>query len=137
MPPISEPSVTLAALVEYHHEVLAPDFQRVHERLDRMAGRIEGHFDEICHRFDHLETEYSAVQASMASIEERLYRIELRLDSIEQQRGRVPRRVADVLDRIDEIGLRFEGTENLLNQLAEQILELRTVGAVIVPPSRH
>lgn len=87
MPSLSEPTVSLSALVEYHHEVLAPDFQRVFERLDRMAAQI--------------------------------------------------RRVADVLDRVDELGLRFEGAENLLSQLAEQILELRTEGAVIVPPSHH
>lgn len=137
MPPMSEPPVILTALVEYHHEVLAPDFQRVYERLDRMAGRIEGHLDEIRDRFDHLDTQCSKVQARIASIEEQLDRIELRLDSVEQQRGRVPRRLADVLDRVDEIGLRFELTENLLGQLAEQILELRTVGALIVPPSCH
>lgn len=105
---MSEPPVTLSALAEYHHEVLAPDFQRVYERLDRMVGRIEAHFDEVCRRFDHLETEYSAVQAVLARI-----------------------------DRFDELALRFERTENLLDQLADQILELRTVGALIAPPSSH
>lgn len=134
---MSQPPVILTALVEYHHEVLAPDFQRVYERLDRLARQIEGHVDEICLRFAHLETEYSAVQAGLAGFQEQLDRIELRLDAIEQQRTRSPRRVADLLDGLDELGLRFELTETLLNQLSEQILELRTGGAVIVPPSCH
>ena len=134
---MSEPTVTLSALVEYHHQVLAPDFQRVYERLDRMAARIESHFVELCQRFDHLETEHSAVQAGLTGIQEQIDRIEIRLDAIEQQRGRAPKRVADLLDRVEELGWRYEVTENLLNQLAEQILELRTEGAVIVPPSCH
>lgn len=90
-------------------EVSAPDIQRILERLDRIDRQIEEHFRWV----------------------------QIRLDDIEQQRGRVPRRVADVIDRIDELALRFEGAECLLGQLAEQILELRTAGAVIVPPSLH
>ena len=38
---MSEPTVTLSALVEYHHEVLAPDFQRVYERLGMTSDHYQ------------------------------------------------------------------------------------------------
>ena len=60
----------------------------------------------------------------LAHIAPRLEGIELRLYEIEGRRYRVPPRFNDVLDRVDELALRFEGTENRLEQLAEQILDL-------------
>jgi hypothetical protein len=43
--------------------------------------------------------------------------IEVRLYEIEGRRYRVPPRFNEVLDRVDELALRFEGTENRLEQL--------------------
>jgi hypothetical protein len=109
---MTEPPVTLTALVQFHREVVAPAFQRVFERIDRVDRRldeIDGRLREVCDRFDCLETDHSAVQAGLASID----------------------------DPVDELGMRFEGTEHLLGQLAEQILELRTAGVIIDPPSCH
>ena len=48
MPRMSEPPLTLSVLVKFHREMIAPDFRRVFERLDRMDAR----FDEINGRFD-------------------------------------------------------------------------------------
>jgi len=60
----------------------------------------------------------------LAHIAPRLDGIEVRLYEIEGRRYRVPPRFNEVLDRVGELALRFEGTENRLEQLAEQILDL-------------
>jgi len=68
----------------------------------------------------------------MVHLQARLDGIDARLCDIEGRRYRVPARFNDVLDRVDELALRFEGTENRLEQLAEQILELDMRAAGVV-----
>jgi hypothetical protein len=46
--------LTLAALARFHRKVIAPDFERVVGRLDRIEARlgdIDSHFDAIYDRF--------------------------------------------------------------------------------------
>jgi hypothetical protein len=60
----------------------------------------------------------------LANIDMRLNDIDCRLYEIEGRRYRLPPRFNETLDRVDELTMRFEGTETRLEQLAEQILDL-------------
>lgn len=54
--------LTLAALARFHRKVIAPDFERVVGRLDRIEARlgdIDSHFDAIYDRFQRPESSSS------------------------------------------------------------------------------
>jgi len=67
--------LTLAALARFHRKVIAPDFERVVGRLDRIEARlgdIDSHFDAIYDRFQRLETEYEIIKAALNRLEGQL-----------------------------------------------------------------
>jgi hypothetical protein len=86
------------------------------------------------------EFHMKVISPAVARVVERLAGIEFRLFELEGRRHRVPRRVDEVLDRVDELALRFEGTESRLEQLAEEILDLSARAGRVVEgrsPTSH
>lgn len=78
MPRMSEQPLTrgmlASVLADFHRDLIAPDFKRVFERLDRMDARfdeIDARFDDVYHRFDRLETEYRSIKAGLGRVEAR------------------------------------------------------------------
>jgi chromosome segregation ATPase len=115
MPPMSEQPLTRAiltsVLADFHRKVIAPDFKRVFERLDRMDARfddIDTHFDDVYRRFERLETEYQALKAGLGRVEARLDHLEAQVHELRTRLGHVEERLEELIALEERYPLRTE-----------------------------
>ncbi len=123
----------VAALAQFHREVLLPDIQRiVTESEGRLRDEMHGLFDGLAHRLERLETEYHMLVAGVRRIEERLDRVEQRLDGVEQRLDGVEQRLDKVDERLDRMEQRMalrtevQDLKSRVAALESQIRELES-----------
>lgn len=107
-------AVLASVLADFHREIIAPDFKRVFERLDRMDARfddIDAHFDDVYQRFERLETEYQSLEAGLGRVEARLDHLEEQVLDLRTRLGRVEERLEELIARPGEYAVRSEVRE--------------------------
>ena len=63
------------ALVEFYHQILQPEFAGIHAKLtehDERFREIDGHFDQICHRFERVEQEQLMANQALARLDAKI-----------------------------------------------------------------
>jgi chromosome segregation ATPase len=82
-PPMADEPLTLSALTRFHREVIASDFQKVLERLDRVdsrLGEVHGQVSGLDALFDRRDSEYGVLVAGLRDVEDRLNLLQGRID---------------------------------------------------------
>ena len=102
----------VAILGRFYGETLLPDTERVLQRVDGVqddlkAFRHETHanFDAVYKRLDRLESEYYAIAAAVARLEERMARFEQQLSRVDTRNelDEHKERVAQLQRQISEL----------------------------------
>ena len=108
---MSDQSIPLSLLAQFHREVIVPDIERIVGGAERrLRDEMHGLHDSLLTRLDRLEFEYQAIRAGLVRVEDRLERVEQRLESLEAEHRdlvatvhRLDERLSRVEKRLDEM----------------------------------
>ena len=110
--------LTLAALMQFHREVMMPDVERiVGTAVAQLRDEVHAGFDAVYQRLDRLETEYHMLVVGLKRVEERLDRVEGRLSAVEQKLDRVALRteLEELKTRVDTLQAQVRALEERLS----------------------
>jgi len=123
MSPMSDQPLTLGDLAEFHRKVILPDMHRTFESLfERLVkprfDQIDGRFDAVFHKLDKLETEYEALKAGLARVEERLDRMDERFGRVEVRLGSLESQYEELLAASNRLEERLRQVESRFDEAA-------------------
>jgi predicted nucleic acid-binding Zn-ribbon protein len=110
-------------LLRFHREIAMPDVRElVTSEIDRAVGGLRNemntHFDGMYKRFEHIDSELTALRGGLKRVEERLDALEVRMSAVEQRLDAVEVRMGAVGDKLEFVALRTK-LDELRGQIAE------------------
>jgi predicted nucleic acid-binding Zn-ribbon protein len=101
---MSDQPLTLAALAQFHRQVIVPDIERIVAASEqRVREQVHGFQDLVLKRLDRLEDEYQAIKAGLGRVEARLNRIEPQVLDLQAQVLELRTRLGRVEERLEEL----------------------------------
>src|SRR5687768_472926 len=101
---MSDQSIPLSVLAEFHREVIVPDIERIVGGAERrLRDEMHGVHDSLLTRLDRLEFEYQAIRAGLVRVEERLESLEAEHRDLVATVHRLDERLSRVEKRLDEM----------------------------------
>jgi chromosome segregation ATPase len=119
MSAMSDQPLTVAALAEFHRQVVLPDMERlIGESERRLHNEMHGLQGAVIHRLERVEDELRSVTAGLRGLEGRLDLHEsgyqdviAAIHRLEERLSRVEKRVEDLADAQEKRDLRSEVAE--------------------------
>lgn len=121
---MSDQPLTLAALAEFHRDVILPQFKALADGQTLMNARfdqIDGHFDGIYDRFLRVDQENAFIKLGLGRVEQELGRLGQRLESVEVRFGHVKLRFGDLERGIEGLKERLGSLELAVHRLDERL----------------
>ena len=105
---MSEQPLTLAALAQFHRQVIVPDIERILSgTVDSFEARLRDEMqtlhDAVLKRLDRLDIEYEMIKAGLQRVEERLDAVDGRFDNLEAMVLELRARLGRVEERLEEL----------------------------------
>ena len=118
MSAMSDPSIPLSMLTQFHREVVVPDIERIVGASERrLLDEMHGLHDASLVKFEHLETEFTALKAGLRRVEERLDSLEVEQHDLVAEVRRLDERLSRVEERLSRVEERMSRVEKRLDEL--------------------
>ena len=105
---MSDPSIPLSMLTRFHREVVIPDIERivggtVGSMERRLRDEMHTLHDSLLVKFERLDTEYEAIKAGLARVEQRLDSLEAGHRDLAAQVRRLDERLSRVEKSLEDL----------------------------------
>jgi chromosome segregation ATPase len=101
---MSEQPLTLAALAQFHRQVILPDVERIVGSVEfRLRDEMHILHDVVLRRLDGLDIEYEMIKAGLQRVEGRLDAVDSRFDDLSAMVLELRTRLGRVEERLEEL----------------------------------
>ena len=104
MSAMSDPSIPLSMLTQFHREIVIPDIERIVGASERrLRDEMYALHDASLVRFERLETEYSSIKAGLGRVEQRLDSLAVEHRDLVAEVRRLDERLSRIEKRLEEL----------------------------------